>query len=399
MEQTFLEKLKRVKWSDLLHIFKFLLAFPISLVVRKKHPHLWLLCDTRYEARDNAYWLFRYIRSREPEQDVMFAIDVHSPDMERIRNLGRVVAYGSLQHWIYYLAAEKNVSSQKMGKPNAAICYVLEVYGILKNKRAFLQHGIITADLSFLYYEHTRMALFVTSTKAEWEYVNAQYHYPPGIVQELGLCRFDALHDGTVNKKQILLMPTWRMYIRNELTDPNPEKQKKQFVATDYYKYWEEVLSHPALMQFLQDKDCHVVFYPHREMSRFLSCFHVKSERIRIAKWPEDDVQQLLKESACLVTDFSSVAMDFAYMKKPLLYYQFDNEKFREKHHGAGYFDFQTDGFGPVVTKPDEVIGWLKECENDGFENRQVYLKREEAYFDLWDADNCKRNYEAILAM
>ena len=86
-------------------------------------------------------------------------------------------------------------------------------------------------------------------------------------------------------------------------------------------------------------------------------------------------------------------------MKKPLLYYQFDNEKFREKHHGAGYFDFQTDGFGPVVTKPDEVIGWLKECENDGFENRQVYLKREEAYFDLWDADNCKRNYEAILAM
>lgn len=48
-----------------------------------------------------------------------------------------------------------------MGKPNAAICYVLEVYGILRNKRAFLQHGIITADLSFLYYPHTKMSLLL----------------------------------------------------------------------------------------------------------------------------------------------------------------------------------------------------------------------------------------------
>lgn len=36
----------------------------------------------------------------------------------------------------------------KMGKPNAAICYA-GGFGILRNKQAFLQHGIITADLSF----------------------------------------------------------------------------------------------------------------------------------------------------------------------------------------------------------------------------------------------------------
>ena len=82
-----------------------------------------------------------------------------------------MIQYGSFRHWIYYLAASKNISSQKMGKPNAAICYVLEVYGILRNKRAFLQHGIITADLSFLYYPHTKMSLFVTSTYDEWKYV------------------------------------------------------------------------------------------------------------------------------------------------------------------------------------------------------------------------------------
>lgn len=397
MEQSFLEKIKRVKWADLLHIFKFLLAIPAAFFLRRKRPDLWLLCDTQREARDNAYWLFRYLRREVPQQDAVFAIAYDSPDCERVRQLGEVVDYGSLTHWIYYLAARKNISSQKMGKPNAAVCYILEIYGILKNKRIFLQHGIITADLSFLYYEHTKMRLFVTSTEDEWRYVNDTYHYPKGYVQKLGLCRFDALHDSQADKRQILLMPTWRMYIRNTLTSADEKKRAAQFMETDYYRYWESVLTHPGFKKLLEEKDLHVVFYPHREMERFLSCFHVDSGRIRIAGWPDDDVQTLLKESAYLVTDFSSVAMDFAYMKKPLLYYQFDNKEFRKSHHGAGYFDFAKDGFGPVVTTPDEVVSTLTGAADRGFANEQIYLDRQAAYFDLWDQNNCRRNYEAIL--
>ncbi len=399
MEQSFLEKLKRVKWTDLIHIFKFLLALPIACFLRRKRSDLWLLCDTQLEARDNAYWLFRYLRKEHPEQDAVFAISMKSPDYARVKELGEVVEFGSLRHWIYYLAASKNISSQKMGKPNAAICYVLEIYGILKNTRVFLQHGIITADLSFLYYEHTKMRLFVTSTQAEWQYVNDTYHYPAGYVQKLGLCRFDGLHDSQTDKKQILLMPTWRMYIRNELTGDNASRRSAQFMETDYYRYWEAVLAHPALATLLEEKDLHVVFYPHREMERFLQCFHVDDPRIRIAGWPDDDVQELLKRSAFLVTDFSSVAMDFAYMKKPLVYYQFDNEKFRSSHHGVGYFDFEKEGFGPVVTSPDEVVRLLAQAADKEFANDPLYLGRHEAYFDLWDDENCKRNYEAIRAI
>lgn len=399
MEQSFFEKLKRVKWSDLVHIFKFLLAIVPAMILRLFRKDLWVLCDTKNEARDNAYWLFRYITEQVPGQDVCFAIDRKSPDYERVKDLGEVVQFGSLKHWIYYLAASKNVSSQKMGKPNAAICYVLEVYGILKNKRAFLQHGIITADLSFLYYEHTKMRLFVTSTQAEWQYVNDTYHYPKGYVQKLGLCRFDRLHEGEKNPKQILFMPTWRMYIRNNLTDDREEKRTEQFMQTTYYRYWENLLTHRGLCELLEEKDLHVVFYPHREMERFLSCFHVQSDRIRIASWPKDDVQQLLMESAFLVTDFSSVAMDFAYMKKPLLYYQFDNEEFRKNHHGVGYFDFEKEGFGPVVMTPDEVVNILGEAAESEFSNPKKYVDRHAQYFDLWDDQNCKRNYEAIKAL
>lgn len=40
-----------------------------------------------------------------------------------------------------YLTAKVNISSQKGGKPNYAVCYLLEVYGILRNSRVFYNMG------------------------------------------------------------------------------------------------------------------------------------------------------------------------------------------------------------------------------------------------------------------
>lgn len=399
MEQSFWEKLKRVKLSDLLHIFKFLFALPIALVYRHFRKDMWLLCDTENEARDNAYWLFKYIRENQTHTDAVYAINKKSPDYARVKELGEVVQYGSFKHWVYYLTADKNVSSQKMGKPNAAICYVLEVYGILKNKRAFLQHGIITADLSFLYYAHTKMSLFVTSTYDEWKYVDSTYGYPKGYVQELGLCRFDGLHDMRVRKEQILFMPTWRMYIRNEISAADAGEEARKFMQTDYYMCWDGLLKNERLLSYIEENNLVIVFYPHREMHRFLKYFHTDHPGINIAAWPDFDVQELLKDSALLVTDFSSVAMDFAYMKKPLVYYQFDEEKFRQSHHQKGYFDFGKEGFGPVCERVDDVVDFIIKSHKRGFDNEDMYMERHGRYFDLWDVENCRRNYEAISRM
>ena len=53
MEQKILEKLKMVKFGDLIHIFKFLFALLPAMFFRKKHKDLWLICDYEMEARDN----------------------------------------------------------------------------------------------------------------------------------------------------------------------------------------------------------------------------------------------------------------------------------------------------------------------------------------------------------
>ena len=170
-------------------------------------------------------------------------------------------------------------------------------------------------------------------------------------------------------------------------------------METDYFRYWDAILKDKTLIHYIEENDLQIIFYPHREMHRFLRFFHVEHANITVASWPEYDVQTLLKESALLVTDFSSVAMDFAYMKKPLIYYQFDNKKFRESHHQIGYFDFERDGFGPVCMSEQEVIHQILRFHEQNFDNDEIYLQRHQKYFDLWDTDNCERNYKAIKEM
>ena len=168
MGQSFWQKLQRVKAKDIGNIFVFALALPVSAVYKRKRKDLWLICDSENEARDNGYWLYKYIREHHKEQDVMYAINKKSPDYARVKDLGPVVQYGSFMHWLYYLTASKNISSQKEGKPNAAVCYLLEVYGILKNKRIFLQHGITKDDVEFLHYKNTKINIIDTPGHADF---------------------------------------------------------------------------------------------------------------------------------------------------------------------------------------------------------------------------------------
>ena len=53
-------------------------------------------------------------------------------------------------------------------------------------------------------------------------------------------------------------------------------------------------------------------------MQRYISAFKGFDNTIEIANWKEFDVQELLKESALLITDYSSVYFDMIYRKNQL---------------------------------------------------------------------------------
>ncbi len=391
MHHSLWEKLRRVRPRDLWHLCLFLLALPAAALCRRRRPRLWLLCEYGGEARDNAFALFAYLRRERPGQDAVYAIHRDSPDYPRAAALGETVEYGSFRHWVLYLAAERNISTQKGGKPNAAVCYLLEVkLGLLRGCRVFLQHGVTKDDLPYLHYRDTRMALFVCAANPEYDFVKERFGYPPGAVRKLGFCRYDSLWDPPPPKNQVAVVPTWRDYLCRG------DGGLEEFRRSLYCRAWGEFLRDPRLEALLEREGLELVFCPHRKMAGYLAAFDRLPPRVTRAGWEGQDIRELLLGSRLLITDYSSVAMDFAYLGRPVLYYQFDEEEYRRGHLPQGYFDYRRDGFGPVCAGAGELLEALERAAAGGFGVEPAYRERREGFFAFRDDQNCRRNYEAI---
>jgi hypothetical protein len=149
--EQFFKRIKFVKVKDIIAIFPMLFGCILSIPFRLIKDNVWLVCERRDEARDNGYWFFKYLCEQHPEVDEVYAINRNSVDYNKVNALGKVIQFGSINHWIHYFAAKRNISSQKEGKPNAALCYILEVYLGMRKNRAFIRHGISIDDQRWVY--------------------------------------------------------------------------------------------------------------------------------------------------------------------------------------------------------------------------------------------------------
>lgn len=393
-KDMFSQKLKFIKIRDVLSLIPMCLAFIPAMIAKIFIRDFWLICEDKNEARDNGYWLFKYVRENEPKQKCAYAINKKSPDYAKVKDLGKIISYGGFAHWFWYFVADKNISSQKGGKPNAAVCYFLEVIlKLRKNNRIFLQHGVIVNDLEWLYFKNTNMRLFVTSTYPEYNFIKDKFGYPEGNVQLLGLPRFDNLNNDILDKDTILVMPTWRQWIAKGVETRDIEGTEK-FEDTDYYKGWSEFLKSDKLDKILKKYNKKLLFYPHRNMQKYISSFEAKSENITICNWENNDIQEVLKMASIMITDYSSVFFDFWYMKKPVLFYQFDEEKFRKYQYSEGYFSYRNNGLGEWSDNLDELLNKLDGVLSSGSE--EMDDKKYDEYFKYTDNCNCERVYDAI---
>ena len=395
-----LHELNYLKLKNILHIFVFIIALPLSIIYKIvllfNSKKIWLVCEDENEARDNGFCFFEYLNSVHQEIVSYYAISKKSSDWRKVDKVGKTVKYGGIKHWILYFNCKYNISSQKAGKPDAAICYVLEKFGVAKNKNVFLQHGITINKAEWLFYKNSNIRLFICGAKPEYEYIEKYFGYPNNYVKYTGFSRFDYYNNININKKQIVLMPSWREWIASKNEYSKKYEDTKDFCSTEYYKKYKSLINNEELARFLNCNNITMYFYPHRNMQKYIKYFDTKCDKIKIVTNKDIDIKSLLLESALMITDYSSVAMDFAYMKKPVIYYQFDEKKFREAQYEKGYFDYRNDGFGEVVTDEDKVITILKKSFEDNFILQPNFLKKHKTFFKLCDNKNNERIFKEI---
>lgn len=376
--------MKKIPFRYILEFFLYHLLFPFALFIYGNRG-IFIISEKGNDARDNGFHMFKYMRENHPERRVYYIINENSPDRHKVEKYGNIVKYGSLKHYLLFIGADYKLSTHIMGfSPNMFFyknyCKAIHFHG----KIILLKHGITKDDLECIHAENTKLDILICGSKSEYEYISNTFHYTNGQVKYTGLARFDSLNNNST-KNQILIMPTWRKYL--------PEKEIED---CEYVSVWNSLLNNPQFIKILDDYDLTAVFYPHHNIQPYLHYFSSPSSRLVIADYEHYDVQTLLMESKLLITDYSSVFFDFAYMLKPCLYYQFDAEKFFKYHYKKGYFDYESNGFGEVLFQENDLILAIENIVQSGFKISEIHEKRMQTFFPVKDHDNCKRIYNEI---
>lgn len=376
-----------------------LLCLLCNNIIKKE---IWLISDRPHVAGDNGEAFFKFMTSKK-DVKTYFVLDRFSDDYKRLKKLGKVIDFGSKKHKWLFLRADKIISA-------SADNWVFNVLkddeqyfkNLYKYDYVFLQHGIIQKDFSkWLNKCNKNIKVFVTSAKEEFDsIINGNYGYTEKQVKMTGLPRYDNLVDDS--KKIIAIMPTWRKFIAAEHVEQENNKDiklrgySKDFKNTYYYSFYQSLLNDKRLITALEQYDYKCIFYLHPSFIRQVGDFESSSNNVIISQ-KIANYNEVFKNSALLITDYSSVAMDFAYLKKPIIYAQFDKEDFLNKHTGSeGYFNYEQQGFGKVCYNLNDTIDGIIEALTQECKMEDIYKKRVNEFFCYSDKNNCKRVYEAI---
>ena len=375
----------KLKYFCFLVLYFFLYPICKLLYGRKRN---WVICERKDEAQDNGYVFFKYLIAKHPEIKPIYLIDKKCDQFKNVSALGKVVQFGTLKHLMVVIGCPVKISSQLFGY---APWVQLKTY-YRRNKthdvHVFLQHGITKNMHEGLFSESCRsLKVFLCGAKPEYDYIFKDFHYENDVPQYTGFPRYDLLNN-FAEKNQIIIMPTWRANLDN-LSD-------ESFKQTMFFNCWSKLINDDILNGICLKNNLIIKFYMHHSFKQYLHLFK-GGKAVKIIGFGEENVQELLKESKLLITDFSSVYFDFAYMNKPTIYFQFDEKEYYSKHYLKGYFDYRRDGFGGVCINKDEVIDEFTKIVSDDFSVEHLYSSRADRFFVRRDCNNCERVFNAIL--
>ena len=401
-EIAFLKQLKRINSKPTKKALIARCAYHVAKLF-KRNP-IWFISDRINKADDNGEALFKYLTEKNIPENIYFIIKKDSIDYNTIRKYGKVLNHFTKKHKFMHLLADVIISASGDG-------YVTLPYGpssiyyqdiLTQQKYVFLQHGIIKDDLSeWLNKYNKNLDIFVTSAKPEYQSIlDYPYYYDETVVKLTGLPRYDRLYD---NKKKIItVMPTWRGYLADKAGEHYAEDGLKhyseEFKETTYFRFYNALLNNGRLIAAAEQYGYTVQFMPHPNIITYIDWF-TKNDNVRFCTITTK-YRDIFAESALVVTDYSSVVFDFAYLRKPVVYCHFDKDEFFAGHiYDQGYFDYERDGLGEVTYNEEELVDCLIEYMKHDCAIKEKYKCRMDNFFAFNDRNNCQRVYEAIKSL
>ena len=377
-------RINRYNIEDYLAYINNLKKLNITRTLKKESQKIWVIGEKSYKAQDNGYHFFKYLRTHHPNIPAYYIIEENSKEIENVLPYGNVIFYKSADHFNIMLKADYICTTHhpELIYPTNSQLYIRKI----KATKVFLQHGVLgTKNLSNINGNQLKdfnIDLFITSSEREKEIVVRDLKFNKNQVVVTGLARFDELFDENIAiKDQILIIPTWRDWLTNI----------EQLKTSEYLKRITDLLYSDKLKEIV-DKGTQVVFCLHPNMQPFFDYFKVPSY-VKSIKQGEVNVQKLIKESKLMITDYSSVAFDFSFLNKPVIYYQFDKSRFLGKE--SSHIDIEKELPGVIVNSQNSLERELEILSNRNYEIDESLQRRINQFIQYRDRHNSERIYKA----
>lgn len=304
---------------------------------------------------DNPKYIYEYMTRHFPDYTFVWSMS----ETEHIPGGATQVNRLSLKYFYYLAKAKYWVSNSRMPnyiKKNPGTTYLQTWHGTPLKRLAGDMEDVFMPGTNSAKYKQN----FYNETQ-KWDYLIAPNAYSAAIFKsafwfdkdmlEVGYPRNDILYNKNneedikglkqklnlpLDKKVILYAPTWR---------------DDEFYTKGQYRF-NLKLDLEKMRQRL-GKDYIIILRMHYFIASQLDISEYEGFAYDLSSY--NDIAEIYLVSDVLITDYSSVFFDYANLKRPILFYTYDLEKYRDTLRGF-YIDMEKDVPGPLLKKTDEVI-------------------------------------------
>ncbi|MCC7290403.1 glycosyltransferase [bacterium] len=345
------------------------------------YTNAWVIMDRPYSATDSGYHFYKWMKEHNPKVNVFYVIDSDSIDVPLLKYEGfNLVFTGTEQH------------KELLNKCIVEV-YAYYTFNLCQQRtefnsiKVYLGHGIklnnsLNPGLS-------KSDLFVTTFKREFEFFKKNHQDFTTI--QTGLPRFEnLLKTSNDQKNHIVIAPQWRRWLNKKATKED-----------NYFVQWTDFLQSKELKDISSKHKITFMIHPELEAkSDFLDVPNY-IETLRYQDLGAMRLQKLINQTKLIITDFSSIAVDYAIAGTDIVYFQFDRDAYYDNHTAKkGWFDYDNDGFGPVFFNVNDLKKFIENYPEAIDSDRKIYTNRLKALLnnDSYVLETPSKNvYENIL--
>lgn len=360
---------------------------------------IWLYSDDNTSEKGSAYDQFIHDCSAKDGIKRFYVVDGNfaekskwfDPSMKK-----QLLVFRSNKHKLYYLKAEKVIVSS--ADTLSYLPFFDDIYSqymdLFSGEVVCLGSGVFNAHMPWDFsYERLDNCRRVVSSGFEIKTLTEKYNYPEEALIKSKMPRYDSFEASDAGEsKRILFAPSWRKYLIGQKGNGSRVPATNRFTDSDYFKETMKFLCSSELEKLLSDNGFYLDLKLHPMYDCYKDCFVFSNSRINVVY----DIDE--NEYSMVITDYSTIAFDFVYFGRPVMYFVPDYDKFKAGMHSFRELEMPLeDGFGELTTTSEKAVEALgRIIENDG----KVLPPFAEKYSDFFldRENNCRdRIYNAII--